>query len=81
MKTLAAKVIIGSTSSPASGPMFVKHYSKPLIRRTPQTFDAVKMMRDVRGKISEETQYMTLEPLKEYIADKLINSKFKQIGR
>ena len=29
-----------------------------------QTFDAIKMMRDIRDKISEETQNMTLEHLK-----------------
>lgn len=46
-----------------------------------KTFDAVKMMRDVRDKISEETQSMTLEQLKKYIASKLKNSNLKTIGR
>jgi hypothetical protein len=46
-----------------------------------KTFDAVKMMRDVRDKISEETQNMTLEQLKKYIEDKLKNSRLKTIGR
>jgi hypothetical protein len=46
-----------------------------------KTFDAVKMMRDVRDKISEETQNMTLEQLKKYLADRLKNSHLKSIGR
>jgi hypothetical protein len=46
-----------------------------------KTFDAVKMMRDIRDKISEETQNMTLEQLKKYIADRLKNSHLKTIGR
>ena len=32
-----------------------------------KTFDAVKMMRDIRDKISLETQGMTFEELKVYI--------------
>ena len=44
-------------------------------------FDAVKMMREIRDKISDETQNMTLDQLKKYIADKLKNSHFKTIGR
>jgi hypothetical protein len=44
-------------------------------------FDAVKMMRDIRDKISEETENMTLEQLKKYIADRLKNSPLKTIGR
>jgi hypothetical protein len=44
-------------------------------------FDAVKMMRVVREKISTETQNMTLSQLKEYIADRLKNSPLKSIGR
>jgi hypothetical protein len=46
-----------------------------------KTFDAVKMMRDIRDKVSEETQNMTLEQLKKYIADRLKNSHLKTIGR
>ena len=46
-----------------------------------KTFDAVKMMRDIRDKISEETQSMTLEELKKYIADRLKNSTLKSVGR
>jgi len=46
-----------------------------------KTFDAVKMMREIRDKISDETQSMTLEQLKKYIADRLKNSNLKAIGR
>jgi hypothetical protein len=46
-----------------------------------KAFDAVKMMRDIRDKISEETQNMTLEQLKKYIADRLKNSNLKTVGR
>ena len=38
-------------------------------------FDAVKMMREVRDKISSETQNMTFEQLKEYIKNKLAQTK------
>ena len=34
-------------------------------------FDAVKMMRDIRSKISNETQNMTFEELKKYIQTKI----------
>ena len=44
-------------------------------------FDAVKMMRDIRDKISSETQNMTFEELKAYIKQKLDNSKTKQVGQ
>ena len=46
-----------------------------------KTFDAVKIMRDARDKISEETQIMTLEQLKKYIADKIQQSNLRAIGR
>ena len=32
-----------------------------------KTFDAVKMMRDIRDKINSETSNMTFEELKKYI--------------
>jgi hypothetical protein len=44
-------------------------------------FDAVKTMRDIREKISFETQNMTFEELKAYIKQKLDNSKTKLIGQ
>jgi len=46
-----------------------------------KTFDAVKMMREIRDKISAETQNMTFEQLKKYIADKIKNSDLKTLGR
>jgi hypothetical protein len=44
-------------------------------------FDAVKMMREIRDKISNETQNMSLDQLKKYIADRLKGSKWKATGR
>jgi hypothetical protein len=45
-----------------------------------KTFDAVKMMREIREQISSETQNMTFEQLKEYIKNQLSKSKSKLIG-
>ncbi len=45
-----------------------------------KTFDAVKMMRDIRDKISSETQNMTFNQLKEYIKKKLTDNNSKLIG-
>ena len=45
-----------------------------------KTFDAVKMMRDIRDKISAETQNMTFEELKAYIKNRLADNKTKPIG-
>ena len=44
-------------------------------------FDAVKMMREIRDKISLETQNMTFEELKAYIKDKLGEKNLKLIGQ
>ena len=44
-------------------------------------FDAVKMMRDIRDKISSETQNMTLDELKNYIKQKLADDKTKLVGQ
>jgi len=46
-----------------------------------KTFDAVKMMRDIRDKVSSETQNMTFEELKEYIQTKIKESKLKPVGQ
>jgi hypothetical protein len=46
-----------------------------------EKFDTVKMMRDIRDKISSETQDMTFEELKAYIDKKLIEGKVKLIGQ
>jgi hypothetical protein len=42
-----------------------------------KTFDAVKMMREIRDKISAETKNMTFEELKAYIHKKLSASQTK----
>ena len=44
-----------------------------------KTFDAVKMMREIRDKISAETKNMTFEELKTYINKKLSASQNKSI--
>ena len=46
-----------------------------------KTFDAVKMMREIRDKISLETQNMTFEELKKYIEKKLKKNKVKPAGQ
>ena len=46
-----------------------------------KSFDAVKMMRDARNKITAETQNMKLEDLKKYIDNQLKNSGLKPIGQ
>ncbi len=44
-------------------------------------FDAVKMMRDIRNKVSAETQNMSLAELKAYIQKRMKESKFKPVGQ
>jgi len=46
-----------------------------------KTFDAVKMMREIREKISQETQNMTFEQLKAYIKEKLTENNTKLVGQ
>jgi len=46
-----------------------------------KSFDAVKMMRDARDKISADTQNMKLEELKKYIENQLKKNKLKPIGQ
>ena len=46
-----------------------------------KTFDAVKMMREIRNKISAETQNMTFEELKAYIKKQLAEKKVKPVGQ
>ncbi len=43
-------------------------------------FDAVKMMREIRDKISSETQNMSFEELKAYIKQKLEENNSKLVG-
>ena len=45
-----------------------------------KTFDTVKMMREIRNKISSETSNMTFEELKKYIDVRLKNSGIKPVG-
>jgi hypothetical protein len=46
-----------------------------------KTFDAVKMMREVREKISLETQNMTFIELEAYIQNQIKESKLKAVGK
>ena len=46
-----------------------------------KTFDTVKMMREIRDKISIETKGMTLAELKLYIETRIKESNFKPIGQ
>ena len=46
-----------------------------------KTFDAVKMMRDIRDQISAETQNMSFDELKAYIKKQLSQSKTKLVGQ
>lgn len=63
------------------------NYEAPEIELTMETnkkeksFDAVKMMREVRDKISSETQNMSFEELKTYIKNKLAENNSKLIGQ
>jgi len=49
--------------------------------RKEKTFDAVKMMRDIRDKISSETQNMTFEELRTYIKVRIQESKLNVVGK
>ena len=44
-------------------------------------FDSVKMMREIRDKISSETQNMTFQELKRYIKQQLADNKSELIGQ
>jgi hypothetical protein len=46
-----------------------------------KTFDAVKMVREIRDKISLDTQNMTYDQLREYIKAKLTENKTMLIGQ
>lgn len=46
-----------------------------------EPFDAVKMMREIREKISQETKHMTLDELKLYIKNKLLENKVTPVGQ
>ena len=46
-----------------------------------KSFDAVKMMREIRDKISSETANMTFEELQKYIQTRIKTSGIKPIGQ
>ena len=46
-----------------------------------KSFDAVKMMRDSRDKISIETKNMSFAELKAYIKIKFQENKIKPVGK
>jgi hypothetical protein len=46
-----------------------------------KVFDAVKMMRDTRDKISAETQEMSFDELKAYIKQRLADKKTPLVGQ
>lgn len=48
--------------------------------KTEKKFDAVKMMREIRTKISSETQNTSFEELKKHIQIKLSESNLKPVG-
>jgi len=50
-------------------------------KKVDKQFDAVKMMREIRDKISSDTQNMTFEQLQAYIKQQLSKSKTKLIGK
>jgi hypothetical protein len=50
-------------------------------KKNKKTFDAVKMMREIRDKISSETQNMTFDEFKKYIESKKKSSGLKPIGQ
>ena len=50
-------------------------------KKTKKKFDAVQMMREIRDKVSSETQNMSFEELKAYLKNKISESKFKPIGQ
>ena len=51
------------------------------INNKEKSFDSVKMMREIREKISLETLNMTYEELKSYIEKRIKKSGLKPIGQ
>ncbi len=49
--------------------------------KTEKQFDAVKMMREIRDKISSETQNMTFDELKAYISQRIAENNTKLVGQ
>ena len=46
-----------------------------------KTFDAVKMMREIRDNVALETQNMTFTELKAYIQNKIKETNWKPVGQ
>jgi hypothetical protein len=46
-----------------------------------KSYDAVKMMKEIRDKLSSETQNISFEELKAYIKQKLAKNNTKLIGQ
>jgi hypothetical protein len=46
-----------------------------------KTFDAVKMMRDIRDKVSAETQNMSFAELKKYMQAAIEKGNLKPLGK
>ena len=50
-------------------------------KKMEKTFDTVKMMREIRDRISAETQNMTFEEFKKYIDAQIKASGLRPIGQ
>jgi hypothetical protein len=50
-------------------------------KKMEKTFDTVKMMREIRDKISAETQNMTFEEFKKYMDAQIKASGLRPIGQ
>ena len=46
-----------------------------------KTFDAIKFVRDARKKVTADTQNMTLDQLRQYLAEQLKSSRLRTLGR
>jgi hypothetical protein len=46
-----------------------------------KTFDAVKMKREIQAKIYAETKDMSFKEFKNYITQKVVDSKLKTVGQ
>jgi hypothetical protein len=46
-----------------------------------KTFDAVKMMRDIRAQLNSDTQEMTFEELKKFMEARIKSSGLRPIGQ
>jgi hypothetical protein len=78
----AAKIVNFSLPNPSEGGGFRGEEADHIMKnKKEKSFDAVKMMREAREKISAETQNMTFEELKKYIDSRIKTSGLKQVGK